>query len=129
MMLLGVISLKRSHGADFSSKTARRDRCQRSLDNSCSRADGVRQLYFSAAPTGSRLIPDLATWHETNRTPTYLYHLRPITDLPNLRFSFSDAHMRLEAGGWTRQVTRRELGAATALAGVNMRLKAIISIC
>jgi oxalate decarboxylase len=49
----------------------------------------------------------------------------PSTDrgsLPNLRFSFSDAHMRLETGGWTRQVTRRELGVATALAGVNMRL-------
>nr|CUT16645.1 hypothetical protein CDS [Bradyrhizobium sp.] len=37
--------------------------------------------------------------------------------------------MRLEAGGWTRQVTRRELGAATALAGVNIPLKATISIC
>ena len=51
----------------------------------------------------------------------------PSTDhgnLPNLRFSFSDAHMRLETGGWTRQVTRRELGVATALAGVNMRLNA-----
>ena len=51
----------------------------------------------------------------------------PSTDhgsLPNLRFSFSDAHMRLETGGWTRQVTRRELGIATALAGVNMRLNA-----
>src|SRR6201991_2036350 len=51
----------------------------------------------------------------------------PSTDhgsLPNLRFSFSDAHMRLEPGGWTRQVTRRELGAATAMAGVNMRLNA-----
>jgi oxalate decarboxylase len=37
----------------------------------------------------------------------------PSTDhgtLPNLRFSFSDAHMRLEPGGWTRQVTVRELG-------------------
>src|ERR1700738_5564943 len=30
----------------------------------------------------------------------------PSTDhgtLPNLRFSFSDAHMRLESGGWPRQ--------------------------
>src|SRR6201993_4931875 len=49
----------------------------------------------------------------------------PSTDhgtLPNLRFSFSDAHVRLESGGWTRQVTERELGIAKALAGVNMRL-------
>jgi oxalate decarboxylase len=51
----------------------------------------------------------------------------PSTDhggLPNLRFSFSDAHMRLESGGWTRQVTQRELPVATSLAGVNMRLNA-----
>jgi oxalate decarboxylase len=51
----------------------------------------------------------------------------PSTDhgtLPNLRFSFSDAHMRLESGGWTRQVTARELGVSKNLAGVNMRLNA-----
>jgi oxalate decarboxylase len=51
----------------------------------------------------------------------------PPTDhgtLPNLRFSFSDAHMRLEAGGWTRQVTQRELGVSKDIAGVNMRLNA-----
>ena len=51
----------------------------------------------------------------------------PSTDhgtLPNLRFSFSDSHMRLESGGWTRQVTRRELGISTPIAGVNMRLNA-----
>jgi oxalate decarboxylase len=51
----------------------------------------------------------------------------PSTDsgtLPNLRFSFSDAHMRLETGGWTRQVTTRELGIAKEMAGVNMRLNA-----
>jgi oxalate decarboxylase len=51
----------------------------------------------------------------------------PATDqgtLPNLRFSFSDAHMRLSSGGWTRQVTMRELGISTTIAGVNMRLNA-----
>src|SRR5262245_3402064 len=51
----------------------------------------------------------------------------PSTDhgtLPNLRFSFSDAHVRLETGGWTRQVTQRELGVAKTMAGVNMRLNA-----
>src|SRR5207249_4676953 len=49
----------------------------------------------------------------------------PATDhgtLPNLRFSFSDAHNRLESGGWTRQVTMRELPVSTDIAGVNMRL-------
>jgi oxalate decarboxylase len=51
----------------------------------------------------------------------------PATDhgtLPNLRFSFDDSHMRLEPGGWTRQVTTRELGISKNIAGVNMRLNA-----
>jgi oxalate decarboxylase len=50
----------------------------------------------------------------------------PATDrgtIPNLRFAYSDAHNRLAAGGWAREVTRRELPVATELAGVNMRLK------
>jgi oxalate decarboxylase len=49
----------------------------------------------------------------------------PTTDhgtLPNLRFSFDDAHMRLTSGGWTRQVTVRELGVSKTIAGVGMRL-------
>ena len=36
----------------------------------------------------------------------------PPTDhggLPNLRFSFSDAHVKMSVGGWSRQVTEREL--------------------
>jgi oxalate decarboxylase len=51
----------------------------------------------------------------------------PKTDsgtLPNLRFSFADAHMRQESGGWTRQITERELGVSKNIAGVNMRLNA-----
>src|SRR5947209_17297670 len=51
----------------------------------------------------------------------------PSTDhgtLPNLRFSFADAHQRLESGGWTRQITARELGVSKNIAGVNMRLNA-----
>jgi oxalate decarboxylase len=51
----------------------------------------------------------------------------PNTDsgtLPNLKFSFSLAHNRLQKDGWTRQVTSRELPIATTLAGVNMRLNA-----
>ena len=51
----------------------------------------------------------------------------PSTDsgtLPNLRFSFADSHVRQSSGGWTRQVTARELGVSTDVAGVNMRLNA-----
>ena len=49
----------------------------------------------------------------------------PSTDhgtLPNLRFSFSDASTGLFTGGWTRQVSVREFGIATTMAGTNMRL-------
>ncbi|MFC0190040.1 oxalate decarboxylase family bicupin [Fictibacillus aquaticus] len=49
----------------------------------------------------------------------------PVTDagsLPNLRFSFSDTNMQLNHGGWSREVTVRELPIATTLAGVNMAL-------
>jgi oxalate decarboxylase len=50
----------------------------------------------------------------------------PSTDagsLPNLKFSFDTAHVRLSTGGWSRQVTVNELPIATTLAGVDMRLK------
>lgn len=49
----------------------------------------------------------------------------PATDagtIPNLKFSFSDTHMQLNHGGWSREITVRELPIATTLAGVNMRL-------
>ncbi|MEK5165770.1 oxalate decarboxylase family bicupin [Paenibacillus sp. FSL R5-0527] len=49
----------------------------------------------------------------------------PVTDqglIPNLKFSFSDTHMQLDQGGWSREITIRELPVATTLAGVNMRL-------
>ncbi|WP_421694035.1 cupin domain-containing protein [Aestuariivirga sp.] len=51
--------------------------------------------------------------------------LPPATDIgsiPNLKFSFGMAHNRLEDGGWAREVTVRELPAATTMAGVNMKL-------
>lgn len=49
----------------------------------------------------------------------------PDTDagtLPNLKFSFSDTYMQLNMGGWSREVTVRQLPIATTLAGVNMAL-------
>ena len=51
----------------------------------------------------------------------------PATDhgsVPNLRFSFTDAHVKMREGGWSREVTQRELAISTTMAGVNMRLKA-----
>ncbi|QGG53930.1 oxalate decarboxylase family bicupin [Lysinibacillus pakistanensis] len=49
----------------------------------------------------------------------------PKTDaglIPNLRFSFSDTHMTLNKGGWSREITVRDLPIAKTLAGVNMSL-------
>jgi oxalate decarboxylase len=86
-----------------------------------------------AQPTESNLQPERLGAGGTDRGPRNLMRDRqnpdmlvpPSTDsgtLPNLRFPFADAHMRLTDGGWTRQVTERELGIAKTLAGVNMRL-------
>lgn len=50
----------------------------------------------------------------------------PQTDhgtIPNLKFSFATARNRILTGGWSREVTVRELPIATELCGVNMRLK------
>jgi oxalate decarboxylase len=45
-------------------------------------------------------------------------------DVPPFWYSFDLSHRRVEDGGWTRQVTQRELPTSNELAGVNMRLEA-----
>lgn len=50
----------------------------------------------------------------------------PATDegsVDNMRWSFADSHMRIQPGGWTHEVTTRELPSSTTIAGVNMRLE------
>src|SRR5271169_4860895 len=50
----------------------------------------------------------------------------PATDsgtLPNLRFSFADAHVRQSSGGWTRQVTARELDVSKSDCGSSASLR------
>ncbi len=49
----------------------------------------------------------------------------PATDfglIPNLRFSFADAPMILKSGGWSREITSRELPVNTTLAIIDMNL-------
>jgi oxalate decarboxylase len=51
----------------------------------------------------------------------------PATDsgtIKPFKYSFSLAHKRIENGGWTRQVTARELAISTSIAGVEMKLTA-----
>jgi len=45
-------------------------------------------------------------------------------DIGPVWYSFDLARKRVEEGGWTHQVTQRELPSSTQLAGVNMRLTA-----
>lgn len=50
----------------------------------------------------------------------------PLTDsgtIPNLKYPYAQAHNRVLAGGWAREITTRELPVAEDMAGVNMRLK------
>ncbi len=49
----------------------------------------------------------------------------PATDfglLPNLRFSISDTHMVIKPGGWSREITSRELPVSDTFALVDMNL-------
>ncbi|MDO4565201.1 MAG: cupin domain-containing protein [Clostridia bacterium] len=49
----------------------------------------------------------------------------PATDvglIPNLKFSFSDVHMKLRPGGWSREITKRELAISDTFAVVDMNL-------
>lgn len=49
----------------------------------------------------------------------------PATDhglIPNLKFSMSDTHMIVKPGGWSREITQREISTDTTLAIVNMNL-------
>src|SRR4029077_17170208 len=51
----------------------------------------------------------------------------PETDaggVPPFKYPFSFSHKRLHSGGWSREVTVRELPVSKTLAGVNMRLTA-----
>src|SRR5712672_1372122 len=54
-------------------------------------------------------------------------NLPPPTDHGNIEpvwYSFDLTHKRVQEGGWTNQVTQRELRASTEIAGVRMRLTA-----
>jgi hypothetical protein len=115
-----------NHGCLFTSANAGSNRCRRAPDDN---------RYRTGASTGAVPQPQRPGRGGTDHGPRNLMRdqenpdllVPPSTDsgtLPNLRFSFSDAHMRLETGGWTRQVTSRELGVAKEMAGVNMRLNA-----
>jgi oxalate decarboxylase len=64
--------------------------------------------------------PDLDAANPDSRAPP----LSDVGSLPVFKYPFSLANKRVYRGGWSREVTVRELPVAKELAGVNMRLEA-----
>src|SRR5580692_8187029 len=73
----------------------------------------------SSSDPGQENMPLLAENPNSN-TPPPTDH----GDIGPIWYSFDLARKRVEEGGWTHQVTQRELPSSTDIAGVNMRLTA-----
>ncbi len=81
---------------------------------------GVRTGRTEAISSPGPTNPTLDAANPDSRVP-------PITDtgsMPAFKFPFSLTNKRVYQGGWSREVTARELPIAKELAGVNMRLEA-----
>lgn len=55
---------------------------------------------------------------------TFLPPLTDVGNMPTFKYPFSFSNKRVYQGGWSREVTERELPISKDLAGVNMRLEA-----
>lgn len=85
----------------------------------------TRQEQFVGRVDGSKSDPGPNNNPLLDENPNS--NLPPFTDHGNpgaIWYSFNLAPKRLQGGGWTRQVTQRELPPSRDLAGVNMRLTA-----
>ncbi|MDO5293449.1 MAG: cupin domain-containing protein [bacterium] len=96
-----------------------KERLQEKLDQlkASDKPEPIRSDGAGALDLGPRSIPR----DKTN--PDML--VPPATDfglLDNLRFSFSDTHMTLKPGGWSREITKRELPISDTFAMVDMNL-------
>jgi oxalate decarboxylase len=81
---------------------------------------GVRSGRAQTISTPGPINPALDAANPDTRVP-------PLSDtgsMPGFKFPFSLANKRVYQGGWSREVTVRELPIAKELAGVNMRLEA-----
>ncbi len=76
-----------------------------------------KSTFHASDDPGVKNRPLLDENPNTNTPPTTDHG-----DLGPLWYSFNLAHKRVENGGWTRQVTVRELPLSKDVAGVNMRL-------
>jgi oxalate decarboxylase len=69
-------------------------------------------------PGPTNPVLDAANPDSSNPVPT------DAGGVPTFKYPFSLAHKRLHEGGWSREVTVRELAVSKSLAGVDMRLTA-----
>ena len=81
---------------------------------------GVRSGRADTITTPRAANPALDAANPDSRVPP----LSDIGSLPVFKYPFSLANKRVYQGGWSREVTARELPVARELAGVNMRLEA-----
>ena len=96
----------------------------------CAKEEAVfgRVLRFKERATERRAAatdPGPTNLELDRRNPSAMFP--PITDagaVPQFKYPFSMAHKRLYDGGWSHEVTVRELPISTTLAGVLMRLTA-----
>ncbi len=70
--------------------------------------------------TPRSINPELNSANPDSKVPP----LSDVGSLPVFKYPFAFANKRVYAGGWSREVTIRELQVAKELAGVNMRLEA-----
>jgi oxalate decarboxylase len=84
------------------------------------RAETLKGEKNHSASNPGPINPALAAMNPNSNNP-------PITDrgvIEPIWYSFDLTHRRIQDGGWTRQVTARELPSSLDLAGVTMRLTA-----
>jgi len=70
------------------------------------------QIFGAHNPEVERQNPDMLTPPDTD-----------YGTMPSLKWPYALSHTRVEDGGWSREVTIRELPESTTLAGVNMHLE------
>ena len=99
LVAAGILSAEKLAGQDPSAYKAKSDR-------SASDPGPTNPAVDAANPDSNNPVPTDAGGVETFKYP------------------FSIAHKRLQEGGWSREVTQRELAVSKTLAGVDMRLTA-----
>jgi oxalate decarboxylase len=99
---------------------------RRAMMSSATLALGVASIARSATGSDADVSnpgpdkPTLLGQFASSNNPPHTDH----GDVPNLWFPFSQAHRRVQPGGWSRQVTVEDFPIAKSIASVNMRLTA-----